>query len=101
MATLSPTTLIKTVATAGDAEKLTAASVLCVQAIIQALEDNTGRAGIGDSAVDAGAAVNRGVLLDQGELLSLTARDGFMYDLTEHYIDVLNDADGVAITYWA
>lgn len=95
MGQLSPLGGSKTVTTSGTAEKVTATATKVLFVIFQAKEDNTNNAYIGDSSVDKTTSPQ--LTLTAGQTLTVNAPTGFHIDLTEWYVDV--DTDGEGINY--
>src|SRR2546423_15010183 len=98
---VTPTTLIKTVAATGTPEKMTAtagtyASRMIVMGKKAAQTNNTGSVFIGEGSADAAQAVD----IATGAKQEFVATPGQVFDLSEWYIDVATNGDGVVVFYW-
>jgi hypothetical protein len=97
---MAPQGLVKTITTAGTAERITATTRLAGDLLIQAPEANTGRIIIGGSNVLM--ASENGIILDPGEAVGLEnlfpTTNVEYYDLQEFWIDGENNADRAVFT---
>lgn len=84
---------IKTVTTAGTAEKLVAAHTASAFVVITALPSNTKYVAIGDSNVKA--STYRGIALDIGEKFGFSAKQ-----IEGVYVDVTVSGEGVAYQFF-
>jgi len=92
------TSVTKNVASAGTAERLTAAMTLTHSVEIAARDSNTGDVYIGDSTID-----NTATGLSAGESMTVSAplvrgNQGEL-DLTEIFVDADTNGEGVNLTY--
>jgi len=94
--TLSPTQGVKNVASAGTAESLAATGTTRL-IVIQAKPGNTGNVYLGDSSVSSSAY---GAVLTPGESIGIVPPASGQIDLTEHYIDVDTNGEGVTFMHW-
>lgn len=85
----------KVVAAAGTREALVASSTAVRSVTITAETDNTGVVVVGGSTVVAAQATRRGVPLNAGEDMVMSAREDAVLYLTDVYLDVTVSGDGV------
>ena len=85
----------KTVAAAGTAEALVAASTTCRMVQIQAHSGNEGNVVVGDSNVVAAAGSERGITLVPGASAFFRVKD-----LNVLYLDVTQSGEGVGFVYF-
>lgn len=84
----------KVVTTAGTAVALSATSIACKVAYIQAEADNTGVIVLGGSTVIASQATRRGIVLNAGDSIAIE-----IDDLAKIYLDSTVNGDGVTFVY--
>lgn len=94
MAHVTITNISKTVTTAGTRERLVATSTLVPTATICAKRSNTGLVYIGGSDV----ADSNTAPLFAGDCMQL-AHPNMLYDLTDMWIDVSVNGEGVTVEY--
>lgn len=107
MSAITSTTLKRTVTAAGTAVQLQTSSVLCVGAIIQALDSNTTSVYVGNASSDVTnhSGASPGIALAAGESITLAniqaVHGGQLnWDLSTLYLDADTNGEGVAILYF-
>lgn len=96
-----PTSVNKTVTTAGTPVRLSSANLIVLSATVQALHSNTGRVCVGGSAVLV--STNTGSCLSADQALALLPNGtpgGQKFDLSAFWLDSAVNAEGVSITYY-
>jgi hypothetical protein len=89
----------KLVTTAGTAVPLSATSKHICKLWIKALSTNTGLIYVGDSGVDSSSGFELSKT-NEIDLSSVFAKDNFIMDLSEIYIDSSVNGEGVSIAYF-
>lgn len=99
---VTPTTVNKTVTTAGTPVRLSANNLPVLSATIQALGSNTGRVCFGGSTVLASTYTGTCLTASQAApLLPNGSPGGQPFDLSAFWLDSAVNGEGVSVTYYA